>query len=182
MDTISDLLQFPNTLLSLNPSLLARPLVLTFQTVKCPSGVEVPLVKHSIKAAIHSLLSCPILNRDDNYLFHDDNIFSPPPKSLTELSDINSGLCYRHTSKQLINPLKNEVLLLIPVFIDATHLDAYGRMKMEPVTITLGIFNQQTRAQAMAWRPIGYLRKDSSLASTSNSNLQKKMIVLCGDV
>ncbi len=53
-----------------------------------------------------SLLSCPLLNCDENYLFDlpEKDPFIGPPKSLI-IGDITTGQCYRKTHKALVkNP------------------------------------------------------------------------------
>ena len=52
---------------------------------------------------------------------------------------------------------QSEILCPIVVFLDKTHTDAKGRLTQEPVMFTLGIFNQETRNNPKAWRPLGLL-------------------------
>jgi len=47
--------------------------------------------------------------------------------------------------------------MIIPIilFTDKTHIDASGRIKLDPVFGTLGIFTRAVREQSYSWRPIG---------------------------
>ena len=50
-----------------------------------------------------SLLSCPTLNQDENYLFDDANDpFVAPSGKASHVGDINTGRCYRKTYKALV--------------------------------------------------------------------------------
>lgn len=42
-------------------------------------------------------------------------------------------------------------------FIDKTHTDTNGRLKLEPVMFTLGIFKRKCRANPMFWRTLGFI-------------------------
>jgi hypothetical protein len=42
-------------------------------------------------------------------------------------------------------------------FIDKTHTDINGRLCLEPLQFTLGIFNRTIRGQPRAWRTLGYV-------------------------
>ena len=43
------------------------------------------------------------------------------------------------------------------LFMDKTYIDTKGKNTLEPVMMTLGIFNRSYRNRAEAWRPIGYM-------------------------
>jgi hypothetical protein len=49
--------------------------------------------------------------------------------------------------------------------IDKTHTDAKESLTLEPVCLTLGIFNQKTRNKEEAWRIIGFV-PNKKLTST----------------
>ena len=119
-------------------------------------GQKVNMVFHDARAVIASLLTCPRLAKDENMLFHQDDPFAKPPARIKELSDINSGRCYLESHKALIKE-PYEVLLMIPMSWDRTELERTGRLSMEPINITLGIFNRKTRSLPEANRPIGYI-------------------------
>jgi hypothetical protein len=119
-------------------------------------GQKVDMVFHDAKAAIASLLTYPRLAKDENMLFHKDDPFVKPPARIKELSDINSGRCNLESHKALIKE-PYEILLMIPMSWDRTELERTGRLSMEPINTTLGIFNRKTRPLPEANRPIGYI-------------------------
>ncbi len=55
----------------------------------------VPMIYFDAREIFASLLSCPLLNRDENYLFNlpEKDPFIGPPKS-SIIGDINTGQCY----------------------------------------------------------------------------------------
>ena len=50
-----------------------------------------------------------------------------------------------------------EILCPIIFFIDKTHTDVQGRLCLEQIRFTLGIFNRSTRNNPNAWRTLGYI-------------------------
>ena len=67
------------------------------EVVELPtSHTCVKVVTNDAGTAIRSLLTDPRVT-DEDYLFFDDNPFSPPPDNLTLLGDLNTGLSYRAT-------------------------------------------------------------------------------------
>jgi hypothetical protein len=49
-----------------------------------------------------SLLSCPLLNRDENFLFHEDKDPFVAPSKAGDIGDINTGECYRKAYEALV--------------------------------------------------------------------------------
>ncbi len=70
------------------------------------SRKTVPMIYFDAREVFASLLSCPLLNRDENYLFDspEKDPFIGPPKS-SIIGDINTGQCYRKTHKALCDLL-----------------------------------------------------------------------------
>jgi hypothetical protein len=52
-------------------------------------------------------------------------------------------------------------------FIDKTHTDNNGRLCVEQVRFTLGIFNRKTRNKASAWQTLGYINDQSQLPTNN---------------
>ncbi len=58
-----------------------------------------------------SLLSCPTLNQDKNYLFDDANDpFVAPLGTSSHVGDINTGRCYRKTYNALVKEIGVDVI------------------------------------------------------------------------
>ena len=60
-------------------------------------------------------------------------------------------------------------------FIDKTHTDVQGKLSLEPVCFTLGIFNRKTRNQAHAWRTIGYVPNFDLLSKYKIKKTEEKV-------
>ena len=52
-------------------------------------------------------------------------------------------------------------------FIDKTHTDTNGRLCLEPIRFTLGIFNCKTQNDPLAWRTIGYISDQAQMKKTT---------------
>lgn len=120
-------------------------------------------------AVLSSLLTSYDLNKDDNYLFHNDDPFADPLRnSEMPLGDINTGRCYLQSYRTLCKG-ENDVLLLIPIAIDKTHCDSKGRLVMEPINVSLGIHKRHIRQLSKANRPLGYISHDPILSDVDPS-------------
>ena len=126
--------------------------------------VKVNVTTFEAKAAIQSLLSDPELMKDANLLFPDpDDPFAAPTmwkdidKKSHTLSDIHTGSRYIETYHAVCVVPGRDILVPVVMFQDKTHTDEKGNLCQEPVLITLGWFNYETRMKASAWRPIGFV-------------------------
>ncbi len=122
------------------------------------SQSRIDLVVHYFHQEVQSLLSDPRWT-DDDYLFHNDDPFSPPPDAFTTVGDINTGLAYRKTYEQLITDPTKQVLLPITMYMDGAITGQYDHLPIEIMKFTIGIFNAKARDKVYAWRNLGYVTK-----------------------
>ena len=138
---------------------LARMNPSTFK-VKLPAcGEVVELTTHDFLAQLLSLLTDPVLMRDENLLFYGDNPFVgiPPQHAGHEMRDINDGSVFRLAHTVHVTAANRDLLVPIILFIDKTFVNQKGRLTLEPVSFTLGIFKKEVRNHPFAWRPLGYI-------------------------
>lgn len=134
------------------------------------ANVTVPVITYSFPDTLASLLTDPELMKDENFTFPDGNDpFQPPEtwpqnwesndafKSKKKIGELVAGKWYSDTYHARCRPGDGKILCPIIIFIDKTHTDAKGRLTQEPVLFTLGIFNQKTRNNPKAWRPLGLM-------------------------
>jgi len=139
----------------------------TPQTFKLPESlVKIGLNISKFKDLVYDLLTDPELMKDENLLFHNDDPFSPPPDWEPEVyMDINDGYVYRNAYQLYIKVPGRQVLMPIILFIDKTHLDVKGRLCLEPVYLTLGIFKKEVRMKKFSWRILGYIHNQSNIVA-----------------
>ena len=104
------------------------------------------------------LLNCPLLNRDKNYLF--DSSTKDPfvgPTSSTTIGDINTGRCYQKTHKALVKKQGIDMILPSIMAMDKTQVDTYGRLQMEPLTMSHGLLKHSVCSKHMAMCILGYI-------------------------
>ena len=128
-----------------------------------PRGSTIPVVSFSLKGAIMSLLTNLSLMKEDNLLLDRHNPLHVPNRT-SLMGEINTGWWYHETVESLCNEPR-DILLPILVFIDGSNVDNNRRLSVEPVTLTLGIFNRQTRNQSDAWRSVGFMESLSNKIS-----------------
>ncbi len=140
-----------------------------------PRGSTIPLMTFSLKGAIISLLTDSTLMRESNLLLNCDNPRIIEKRGRT-LGEINTGWWYHDTHTELCDG-PDDVLLPLIFFIDGSNIDNNGRLSVEPVTMTLGIFNRSTRNVDNAWRTIGFIENLNHKKSSDKvkSNKQTKL-------
>ena len=144
------------------------PKVINFTLPK--AGVNVRVTTHNILFSIQSLLNDKELMMKENLIFDDNPLEDPCQRSTRTQSykDINDGTCYLDAYNYYCKNKTTDVLCPLIFFVDKTHADFRGNIKLEPVMMTLGIFNKYTRNRENAWRTIGFI---PNLDNVSNENL-----------
>ena len=128
--------------------------------LELPSGMLATITTIDFCAALGSLLSDPELMKDEHLLLYEKEDGSamgrPQEVPPEELVDILDGDVCREAYRLYV---KNSDDLLIPIilFIDKTHLDRNGRLTLEPVCMTLGIFKKEYRRHPQFWRTLGFV-------------------------
>ena len=133
------------------------------------SNTEIDLIVHDFDHCLYSLLNDELLMDPDKLLI-DLDFNSNPSHGRTKqiIDDIDSGFVYKKACATHINRSNKEILCPIIFFIDKTHTDVQGRLCLEQIRFTLGIFNRETRSNPNAWRTLGYIT-DQSYIKTKNS-------------
>jgi hypothetical protein len=157
-----------------------QPLFPQVGTITSPDGRSFPLVTHRAKSMVESLLTSSLMEDDSNLLFPDLNDpLAPPPVTVNTLADIDTGRIYRGAYDLLCRGRPNHVLCGIILYIDKLAVDRHGHLSLEPVYFTLSIFNQKTRNNPQAWRPLGYIpniglmsKAESRHSMTSSQKVQ----------
>ncbi len=145
----------------------------TIHTIKLEgSGNTTEIVKHCFKDCLYSLLNDRQLMQTKNLLLSPDDIYNPNIEMNNNITtkrfgDINTGSVYQKAQKDYLKD-KNDVLCPIIFFIDKTHTDTNGRLCLEPVRFTLGIFNRETRNIPLAWRTLGYISDQQHMKKTTS--------------
>jgi hypothetical protein len=118
----------------------------------------VSVVYFDAREVFASLLSCPTINKDANFLFHGQEgaPFVEPSRS-SNLGDIDTGRCYKRTYKALVKTKGVGMILPCVLAMDKTHIDSAGRLQMEPITILHGLLTHTVRSQPSAMRILGYI-------------------------
>lgn len=128
------------------------------------SKAKARIVLHDARAVIQSLLTDPRI-RDEDYLFFNNDPFSPPPADLDYIGDLNTGLAYSETYAQLITKPDKQVLLPVPIYIDGAVTGQFKALNVEAVKFTLGILTRKARDRPELWRTLGYLPTTFKLKS-----------------
>ena len=136
--------------------------------VVLPSGKEISVTTFSLRASIASLLMDSSLMNSSNLLLHPDNPFEIGNHG-NVLSELNTGWWYKETVDEVCSA-DNHILLPIVLFIDGATIDKMGKLQVEPISFSLGIFNRETRKNAKAWRTLGYIE---DYKNATNVNLEQ---------
>ena len=123
------------------------------------TGVTVDLVVFPFQQMLLSLLTDPVALQPENLAFDLSDPFKVPnvgDDSAHVYDDFSTGHVHCEAWQRYCTQ-PHDLLCEIMLFMDKTYIDTKGKNTLEPVMMTLGIFNRSYRNRAEAWRPIGYM-------------------------
>ena len=151
--------------------------------VTLPGSKEtVRVVTHDFKEQLYSLLSDPVVMRDEHLLFpkNEEGQYHPfadpriihKPIGIDEVvyHDVTDGDAYKTAYDFHCTVNDTDVLLCIIIFMDKSHVDSTnGRLCFEPMMFTLSIFKKEVRTRPLFWRPLGFVVNQSNLSNVHSS-------------
>ena len=142
---------------------LAKGLSPTVKQVDLPSNKSCAMIKFDVAHQIFDLLNDNDLTQPENMIFNeeDGNPFNVTMSNKFE--DIETSLLYIRTSSEEDIDTTKEILCPIGLYLDELKLDAFGKLGLEPIVLTLLIYNRETRNHHRAHRVIGYMPNFSRL-------------------
>ncbi len=142
---------------------LKKGLSPTVKQVHLPSNQRCSMISFDVGYQIFDMLNYKDLTQPENMIFEevDGNPFSVPVSNKFE--DIETSLLYIRTSSEEYINTKNDILCPLGLYIDELKLDAFGKLGLEPIVLTLLIYNRETRNNHRAHRVIGYMPNFSML-------------------
>ena len=150
------------------------------QHIKLPTNREVDVTTFSFRKMVCHMLSDDDLMKWDNLIYQKlgENSFHVDTNPNQDLGEINTGKWFQKTYEEFIesNPIgpngRRRILCPIIFYIDGLSLDAYGKLTLEPLTFTLGLFKRKLRNLAAFWRTLGFME---DLDSLYGANLQSAL-------
>lgn len=137
------------------------------------NGVYAKVTRFDFVSNVVSLLQDPSLMDFNNTLYHRKQYLDPTNNFSSHYEDIHTSKWFLDSFEKYKIPTNQHVchfdsthhgcnyknILLCPLifFIDGVAIDSMGRKSLEPVSFTLGIFNQSTRNKFSSWRVLGYV-------------------------
>jgi hypothetical protein len=97
------------------------------------------------------------LLKPEHLIFHNKPLEDPNGNDKKAIKDVNYGSCYKNEYKHYCSNKENNALCPLILLIDKTRTDAKGNLTLEPVCITLGIFNQKNRNKEEALSIFGFI-------------------------
>ena len=142
--------------------------------LQLPSGRRVPQVLFQVDAMVYDLLSDLDITSRKNLIF-DDNATNPfQLKQSSVFADFDSSTYFTETMKSKnVNP-ENDVICPLVLYIDEIKLDAFGKLGLEPIVMSLMIYNRKTRNLSKAWRVIGYMPNFGSMFGKRSYSADQK--------
>ena len=147
--------------------------------ITLPSNRRAAVSSFDCKSQLYRLLSDPELMQWKNLIFSGDS--GSPFETSQDIDpqccygEIDTGEWYRKTHNQkIINPSK-ELLVPIVKFIDATCRDAFGKISLEGIVMTLGIFKRHIRNRPNAWVTEGYIENLDNMHGSKSIKTADKL-------
>ena len=128
----------------------------TMPVILTSSKTKVDVIYHDARDCVQALLTDPRFS-DDDFLFFDNDPFAPPPEDLDYIADVNTSAAYIETYKKLITKPERQILVPILFYIDGAVTGQFGKLEVEALKMTLGIFNRKARDKEYAWKTLGYV-------------------------
>ncbi len=142
------------------------------KTIKLKGSNQlVDVIIHKFEHCLYSLLNDDVLMDASNLLISLDTQNNNNEKKINKssvLNDIDTGSVFQKAKEAVKKIHIDAELCPILFFIDKTHTDVQGRLCLEQIRFTLGIFNRETRNNPNAWRTLGYIA-DQSYIKTKNT-------------
>ena len=129
---------------------IVKPMSLT-------SGRNCYMVQFDCASMIFDMLNNNHLTKLDNMIFSKENNNPFHIEHKDDFGDIESSLLYENTFKDLQIDTDLEILCPLALYLDELKLDAFGKMGLEPIVLTLLMYNRKTRNCHEAHRVIGYM-------------------------
>lgn len=133
------------------------PLILPY------SRASVNVVCYLSSAMIESLLTDPRLE-DDDLSFYDDNPLADPPKKVTHIGDLNTGLAFVSGFRKY-KTKPRQVPIGIQWYIDGAVTGQFENLQIVALKFTLSCFTKKYRMKEHAWRTLGYVVHSSKAGS-----------------
>ena len=130
------------------------------------SNSKANVIVQDTEAGIQSLLTDP-RRKDEDYLFHNDDPFLPPPADLNVIGDLNTGTAFLESHKKLVVGPKDVPMALV-LEIDGTVTGQFDNCPITAMKMSLGIFTRKCRDKDDAWTILGFVPKIHSDASTGD--------------
>jgi len=137
-----------------------------FFKLKCRNE-EMNVGNFCFKQTLYSILT-------DSNLMQKQNLLDSLHKAIESkvLDDLDTGYAFQNGIVNYIKYPELEEYVPIIFWIDKTHTDIHGRLKLEPLMMTLGVFNRETRNNPMAWRTLGYVTDIQGKGGSNKSHLR----------
>ena len=122
-----------------------------------PDGNLVQVYVRSFRQALFSLLTNPVLVKEEHFSFPLNNTpFLPDDFKLDKdapMKELHHGKWWTSSWKKICSDA-DEILVPIILYMDGISLDVKGNLNLCPLNMTLGIFKTETRKQAQAWETL----------------------------
>jgi hypothetical protein len=150
-----------------------KPKVIAIQTPMLKVNCEI--VVFPFGESMVSLLTTPGATDPENLVIDQKDPFKTPQVGGDDgyLDDINTGSVHVEAHKKYCTG-PTDILAELVAFCDKSYVDKNGKLTLEPLMFTLGIFNRKYRNNPKAWRPMGYIPNLDHLAP-KGADAKKKL-------
>ena len=148
-----------------------------------PYNKQFEVYVRDFKVALASLLGNEDLIKQENFSFPNRKVpyiwkDFKGPKPNSRISELHHGewwvkswkerCALKEKSLHLDDSEVKEILVPVILYMDGIAIDRSGRLKLEPLNMTLGIFNTETRKRPDAWETL-YFHPDPNVVQIAQS-------------
>ena len=141
-----------------------------------PSNRSITVPTYSFKEHVCNLLSDKRIMKKENLIYksRDGDHFHVDSFNNGMYGDVHQSDWFQESMALLINDPENELLVPVLFYLDALVLDAYGKLSLEPLSFTLGIFLRHLRNQKHAHRTLGFVEDLDHLHGANQVSPEQK--------
>ena len=139
------------------------------------SSIKMTII--DFKEVLNDMLSNDEMTSTSNLLFFDDNNPLAIHPRNCDIGEIITSDVFFNAHKRLCKKDSNDLLFPLLMYNDEICFDSYGKLKLDPFSITFGRLPLKIRNQSLAWRYFGFLHTIKHYESETSLNSQKKLEV-----
>ena len=145
--------------------------------LKLDSSTLIKYTAFDFREVLIDMLSNEDMMSIDNLLFYDKNDPCKIHPRDCDVGEVITSDVFFNAHERLCKNKENDVLFPLVMYNDEICFDSYGKLKLDPFSLTFGRFPVHIRNQSLAWRYFGFVHSLKMYDLDSNFDSKTKLII-----